>query len=177
MSRAQGLVAHVAEIRRHVGEQRQVVETIGVDELWPEPIELVSFGVRVAPETELAVDLFLESVSGGVTVVGTVTGRWTGVCRRCLTDVAGDLSVAIDETFEDRPTEGETYPITGDTMDLAPMVAESLLLALPPAPLCRDDCVGPEPDAFPVIIESDDALPPRDARWAGLDELRESLDP
>jgi uncharacterized protein len=53
-----------------------------------------------------------------------------------------------------------------------------VLLALPVAPLCRDDCPGPEPEGFPVEIESDESTDgdepsQRDPRWAALDQLRD----
>jgi uncharacterized protein len=52
-----------------------------------------------------------------------------------------------------------------------------VLLHLPLAPLCREDCRGPAPDAFPAVVagELDDepADGPRgDPRWAALDVLR-----
>src|SRR5690606_40148714 len=42
------------------------------------------------------------------------------------------------------------WPIEGEEIDLAEVAREALLLALPLAPLCRDDCTGPAPDAFPT---------------------------
>ena len=36
----------------------------------------------------------------------------------------------------------ETYPLSGEQLDLAPLVHDALLLELPIAPLCRDDCAG-----------------------------------
>jgi uncharacterized protein len=42
---------------------------------------------------------------------------------------------------------------------------------LPLAPLCRDDCRGPDPERFPALSESDEANPAIDPRWAALGEL------
>ena len=87
----------------------------------------------------------------------------------------------VREVFEPRPVEGETYPLADDTVDLEPMVRDAVLLALPLAPLCGDDCLGPAPDVFPAVVEGDGpvddgdreaAEPPADPRWAALDELR-----
>jgi uncharacterized protein len=86
--------------------------------------------------------------------------------------------VDLSEVFEARPTPGETYPIQGDDIDLEPVVRDAVLLHLPLAPLCGDDCRGPAPDAFPAVpadvagAESGDA-PVRDPRWAALDVLRD----
>ncbi len=46
-----------------------------------------------------------------------------------------------------------------------------MLLALPLAPLCAEGCLGPAPDEFPTGQPSAEAEPPRDPRWAALDDL------
>ena len=58
------------------------------------------------------------------------------------------------------------------------MMRDTVLLALPLAPLCAPDCLGPAPHAHPVLAADDrDAdepaeNAPRDPRWAALDQLR-----
>ncbi|HEY4376689.1 MAG TPA: YceD family protein, partial [Acidimicrobiales bacterium] len=71
-------------------------------------------------------------------------------------------------------TDGETFPLEGDHLDLGPMVHDTVLLALPLAPLCGPDCLGPAPDEFPTTVAADPdgpAEPARDPRWAALDDL------
>src|SRR6185436_90813 len=114
-------------------------------------------------------------------VSGRVRAPWVGECRRCLEEVVGDAAVDVQEIFERSPTEGETWPLGPDDIDLEPVVREAVLLALPLAPLCREDCMGPDPDRFPARVEDDTADeldtdpeeedPPKDPRWAALDEL------
>ena len=50
------------------------------------------------------------------------------------------------EVFEWEPTEGETWPINDQRIDLALAAREAAVLALPLAPLCSEDCAGPGPD-------------------------------
>lgn len=158
---------NTVELRRSVGNQREFAETVAID-------DLALPSVRVRAGSELRVELLLETLSGGVAVTGTVSGTWQGECRRCLDPVDGVLVVEIAEVYEDHPTEGETYPISGDHLDLEPMVRELTLLGLPIDALCRTDCVGPLPDEFPVAVAEDDVLPPSDPRWAALDALRDN---
>jgi uncharacterized protein len=68
---------------------------------------------------------------------------------------------------------GETWPLTSDEIDLEPVVREAVLLALPLAPLCDEGCLGPAPERFPATVEDGDVAeePPRDPRWAALDQL------
>jgi uncharacterized protein len=103
---------------------------------------------------------------------------WTAECRRCLDPIRDVATVDLREVFEVSPVEGETYPIDGDEVDLEPVVRDAALLHLPLAPLCRPDCAGPAPEAFPATVEGEGPEPDepaRDPRWAALDEL--SFDP
>lgn len=129
------------------------------------------------PLTEpLVAELALDSSPGHLDVTGSLVTSWIGYCRRCLTEVAGPLEVGVDERFAVRPElhpDHDAYPIVDDQIDLAPMIAESLLISLPMLPLCRRDCPGPDPEAHPIVV-TDAVDPPGDSRWAALDELRGS---
>ena len=107
------------------------------------------------------------SAAEGVLVAGTATGRWSVPCRRCLEPMQGDLVAEISELFEVRPTEGETWPLQEDGIDLGPMLREVALLCFPLAPLCRAECEGPAPDRFPTG-------PPR---WRRLKNRPSVVDP
>jgi uncharacterized protein len=133
----------------------------------------------VPEDADIEVEGVLEAIEGGITLLGHLRAPWVGACRRCLDDVTGDLDVELSEVFEARPTPGETYPIDGDDIDLEPVVRDAVLLHLPLAPLCREDCRGPAPEALPVVVEGDtqEGEEPRgDPRWAALDVLREDPD-
>jgi uncharacterized protein len=79
---------------------------------------------------------------------GRVVGVWAAECRRCLEEVRGPLEASLHEVFEWAPTEGETWPINDQRIDLAPAAREAAVLALPLAALCSEDCAGPAPDRF-----------------------------
>ena len=160
----------ITELRRRPGTQREIHTTTSLP-------DLQVTGAQVPDDADLVVDATLESVEGAaVTVKGSVRVPWTAECRRCLDPVEGVVDVRLDEVFEQHPTEGETYPIEGDEVDLEPIVRDAALLNLPLAALCGPDCAGPAPEAFPARVEGDaapdgDAEPARDPRWAALDEL------
>jgi uncharacterized protein len=131
-------------------------------------------GSRVVEGAPVALDLRLESVNEGVVVKGAVRVPWEGECRRCLGPVRRVLDTSVFEVFEDEPVEGETSKLDIDRIDLEPLVRETILLELPMAPLCRDDCAGLCPECGADRNETDcghgDEV--RDVRWAALDELR-----
>lgn len=116
--------------------------------------------------------LVVDAMSDSLSVTGELTVDWQGDCRRCLGDAEGSCTVDFQEIFERRPVEGETFQLTDDTVDLEPMVRELVMLGLPLAPLCGDDCRGPAPEAFPALPEVDEEpTPSGDPRWAALDAL------
>src|SRR5205823_7859177 len=91
---------------------------------------------RVPEHGEAAIDALLEMASGtSILVSGTVSAPWEGECRRCLGRAAGTLSTSVRELFEDRPDPEETYKLSGDQLDLEPLVRDAVLLELPQAPL------------------------------------------
>ena len=160
------------ELRRRPGTQREVQVAMPLPDLG------VS-SARVPEGADVAVDGVLEAIEGAMTITGTVTAPWVGDCRRCLDPVEGTLEVPVREVFEAHPTDGETYLLEEDEVDLEPVVRDAVLLHLPLAPLCRPDCPGPAPEAFPAVVPGDgddevdaDGERAPDPRWAGLDQLK-----
>ena len=168
------LVIGIADLRRQPGTRRHVTEEIVLPGL--------GISAAVVPDDRpIRLDVELETLSNGLVATGTVTVPWEGDCRRCMDPVRGESVAEIREIFEPRPTEGETYPLGDDLVDLEPMVRDAALLALPLAPLCSTDCAGPAPESFPTGpsggaselgdgSDHDGERPP-DPRWAALSEL------
>jgi uncharacterized protein len=155
----------VSELRRRPGNRRRVERLVPLDGL------AISTASVVAGE-EGRLDVTLESLTDGVTATGSVRFRWEGPCRRCLEPTGGTIDAPIREVFADRPEGGDVLAVEGDAVDLGPVVRDAVVLALPMAPLCRDDCPGPDPEHFPVVAAEESAEAPADPRWAALSELR-----
>jgi uncharacterized protein len=168
-------VVHVARLRRSPGasspEVRRgpVVLAGPLDELGIDP------GRSVVPlGAEAECDVTLRAFDGGIAAVGTVSAPWEGICRRCTVPVTGELRIAVSERFGKAPiSEDEMYPIVDDAIDLGPLVRDAIVLELPAAPLCREDCRGLCPQCGADRNESEcGCVAPRDPRWANLDVLR-----
>ena len=158
------MVVPVAELLRRPGSHRKLslefdAEGIGTsDAVVQGPIEL---------------RIHMVSVKNGLEVTGTVEAGWNGSCRRCLEPIERAVKQNLQELFAIAPNDEETYPIQDGEADLAPMVRDCLVLSLPIAPLCSEDCAGPAPDAYPMNHpEQPEGDRPRDPRWAALDALR-----
>lgn len=156
----------LAAALRHPGNARPVVVAAELD-------GLSGIAAEVAAGSPVAVDLMLERVPEGIVVRGTLTAAWNAACSRCLEPVAGEISVHVDELFETHPLEGETYQLDEDVIDLEPMVRDALLLELPLAPLCADDCAGlcPTCGVNQNVTHCECVTQEIDPRWAALRSL------
>lgn len=177
MSPGRELRLGVGDLLNRSGTRREVSRDLAVP-------ELEVSGSTVPGGSTARLDLVVESTADPSTlaVTGTVVAPWRGSCRRCLEAVEGDLEVELHEIVARDPIDEEVWALDGEEIDLGSMIREALLLALPLAPLCGDDCLGPAPEEFPAAPAADAAGEGEgvddeqtrlaDPRWAALDELR-----
>lgn len=103
----------------------------------------------------IEIDARLESVLEGVLVTATAGLQVRAECARCLEPVAWQEEVAFSELFvypatdargavvEEPADADDTLPtLEDDLIDLEPTLRDAVVLALPLAPLCREDCAG-----------------------------------
>ncbi len=156
----------VGDLLKRFGAQRTVTVRAHLD------------GLRVGaasidPAADIEVDLQLERIAEGVVARGEVQAPWSAPCSRCLAATSGDLAATVDELFEPTPVDGETYLLDGEILDLEPMIRDALVLELPQAPTCRDDCAGLCPQCgVDRNVETCTCAPEfNDPRWAALQTL------
>jgi uncharacterized protein len=165
---ARPFVVRVATLRRQMGASRQ--------ERREGLIEGLGAVAVVVPEGEMVgVDLTLSSYPGGIMATGTVTARWQGECRRCGGPVDGTVVAAVRERFVPAAAselDDDAYPLSGDELDLEPLARDAVLLDLPLAPLCSEECLGLCPCCGENWNLAPCACPPDgDPRWSALDVL------
>jgi len=131
--------------------------------------------VGVPEGSDLAFDLRLESVSEGVLVSGAVQVTVTGECARCLDPLSQGLRVEVQQLYvypgnEVESDDDEVGRLVDDMIDLEPLLRDAVVLALPLAPVCRDDCPGlcPECGARLADVGSGHRHDQADPRWAAL---------
>ena len=130
------LTLDVRDLIGRPGSSREVGLSELVEDLRTELVE-------VPADRPVALALLLESVTDGLLISGGVTGRVTMSCARCLATFEQDLQVTVHELFAPEPEEDEdVYPVREGSVDLEPMIRDALVLAMPFAPLCREDCLG-----------------------------------
>jgi uncharacterized protein len=152
----------------------------------PAPDEPARFGletIAVPAGAPIALDIRLEAVTEGVYVSGTARARLVGECARCLEELTEDVEARIGELFAfpdsvtDETTDSDELPrVIDDYVDLEQTVRDALVVDLPMAPLCRDDCPGlcPECGERRADLPADHGHETLDPRWAALRE-RSSL--
>ena len=125
------LLVNATELLRQPGTQRSIESSI----------DLVTIGAE-DPRLSGDVDIVVELVStlNDIEVVGTLCVAWADHCARCLRPVATTLVIEVDERYAEpssdpgRPDDPEAFPIANGQLDLAAMVREEVLLAVPDAP-------------------------------------------
>lgn len=167
---ASPLVINIVELTRRPGSTKDVHVEV--------PAESLAFDdARIDGSHDVAVNLQIESVNGGLVVHGEVRAHAHGVCSRCLTDIDLLLSSDVDELYQRVLDNPDAYPLEGEQMDLSAMVRETVLLGIPEAPLCRPDCPGLCPTCGANLAAGSCGCAPKagDDRWAVLDQLKGKL--
>lgn len=168
------LVFDVSRLGRRPGAMQEVRQTV------PSPGRIGLDLIAIEPGAPLDLDLRLESVSEGVLVSGTVHGPTRGECSRCLEPVTGEIDIALTELFaypdsltESTTEEDEVGHVVDHTVNLEQPILDAVGLALPFAPLCREDCPGLCPQCGVALAGAgpDHHHDQIDPRWAKLAKL------
>jgi uncharacterized protein len=136
---------------------------------------LETIGVPEGAPVQLSVQL--EAVTEGVYVSGTVHATLEGECARCLDPIHDEITVELGELFAypdsatDETTDADELPrVVDELVDVEQTVRDAVVLALPLAPLCADDCPGLCPDCGErrADLAPDHGHETLDPRWAAL---------
>jgi uncharacterized metal-binding protein YceD (DUF177 family) len=159
------------ELGRRAGSMQELDRTAPAPANWR--VELI--GVPEGADVRLR--LRLESVMEGVLVTGDLDVPVAGSCARCLEPVEDTLHLTVQElyaysgsTTEATSEEDEVRRIEGDFLDLAPLARDTIVLSLPLAPVCTEDCAGLCVDCGQRLddLPADHAHEVVDSRWADL---------
>jgi uncharacterized protein len=159
------------ELGRRAGAMQELDRTVPAPHDWR--VEMIG----VPAEAQAHLRLRLESVMEGVLVSGDIEVPLTGSCARCLEPIEDTLTLAVQElyayegsTTEATSEEDEVRRIEGDFLDLEPLARDTVVLNLPLAPVCTQDCAGLCVDCGQRLddLPADHAHEVLDPRWAGL---------
>jgi uncharacterized protein len=150
-----------------------------VSRVVPAPADLGLGGVVEVPEgTEIELNVRLEAVMEGVLASGTAATSFSGECVRCLDAVGGHVVVDVQELYAYPENEAGTEAgeddlfVVEDKIDLEQPVRDAIVLALPSAPVCREDCPGLCAECGARLADDPSHMhDTTDPRWAALAEL------
>ena len=162
------------EYARRPGSMRTVHETVPAPDLLGE-----KDGVAVVPPgSDVELDLRLEAVVEGVLATGTARAAVAAECVRCLEPLDLEVEAEFQELYffpgEDTGGDEDAVFLVNDLLDLEPVVHDAVVLALPSAPLCREDCLGLCPECGAALNEDPEhSHEIVDPRWAALADLKD----
>lgn len=163
-----------------VGAEAKVIErTFEADK-----IDLSDEDVELTGSVELVAEIVKQATKTMLT--GTIGTSISRDCIRCLEPVAGDLVFEFETSFvdaenEDSITDAEVSIeeldislVEDGKIDLADVVREQILLALPIQIFCKDDCKGlcPKCGVNLNLIDCKCSDDETDPRWAALKGLK-----
>ena len=160
-------VLPVRDLVHRPGEMREHSLDVPAPSKWGEGLVAVDEG------EPLDIDVRLESVHEGILVSGEVGTEYTGVCSRCLTDIAEGLQVEFQELFAYPGDEETDFEVQDDHVDLETLVRDAAVLSLPFQPVCQPDCPGLDPITGERLATSTGAetAAPIDPRWSALQQI------
>ncbi len=167
---ASPFVVNVSDLLAHIGKERrgQVVE----------PVDYRLEMARTDPATPLQADVVLRSIPGGIMVEGDVAAPAVLICNRCLTEWPEEQHVRLRELYSSDQDDDADYHVSGDEVDLEPLLRDEVTLALPLLPLCRPGCAGLCPNCGADL--NTDACPGHEdassSPFASLRDLLETQD-
>jgi uncharacterized protein len=181
LDQRQPLVLDVRSLQRRPGSMVTVTRSV------PAPAGLGVAMARVPEGSPIDLDLRLESVLEGVLVSGTADLEISAECSRCLDPVSWHEEFDLTELFrypstdargavveEDDESDDPLPVLEDDLIDLEPTLRDAVVLDLPLAPLCSEDCQGLCSECGARLADepqhSHDASDPR---WAALAALME----
>jgi uncharacterized protein len=163
------LVIDTRALSRRTGASRTVHLTA------PAPPGLRTGLAEIPEGTKVRLEVRLESVADGILATLAAAAPVAAECARCLEAFTSSVAVHSQDLFSYGQPGGEAvedgYSLDGDLLDLEPALRDALVLALPLAPRCREDCPGLCPECGAQLAQAGpghrhDAG--GDPRWARL---------
>ena len=90
----------------------------------------------------------VQELGGLIYVKGDIQAEAQFVCARCLTSYREELHIPFAETFAPATADiewdedSDIHEITGEEIELDPILEEDFLLSVPAFPVCNKDCKG-----------------------------------
>lgn len=137
------------------------------------PVEELELGLRddlIQAPRPLRYEATAELMGDEILVQGALNLPLKCVCVRCLKPF--DSRLELDPWTQLLPLEGEeAVSVSGDCVDLTPIMREDILLEFPQHPLCEADCRGlPKTSVGKAKKPVQSELKP--SAWAALDKLK-----
>jgi uncharacterized protein len=93
----------VAEVGRRPGQSQDVETTL------PAPSGIGDDFYGVAPDSDVVLDVRIDSITDGLLVTGDITATFSGECSRCLIPISEQKSAHVEAYFPYEPDNRDTH--------------------------------------------------------------------
>jgi uncharacterized protein len=131
----------IGRLGQALGEQLRVSDDIAVP-----PVDLGE--EHFDPAGPAHFDVTLSNTGAGIVASGTIAATMHTTCARCLTPTDITITAEVDGFYvepghdEGLPEEQEVEIIRDERVDLEPALTQALVVELPLAPVCSNECRG-----------------------------------
>jgi len=163
-------------------------EPVGSTRQYDIEADIATLDEEISPLAPLTGQVHFLRTDAGILVQGWVQTKVNLQCSRCLAPLVVPLEVLLEEEYRPRVPLGSVGKRSDEDedpalfideyqiLDLAEVIRQELLLALPTRPLCRSDCAGLCPACGQDLNEGPcECARAVDPRWAALEMVSGEL--
>lgn len=124
----------------HINVRDLLAESVGYHQVYAitgERPEFEAITLTKAVEGEITIS----RLDASLLVRGHIQTEIELECHRCLRTFTRPIEITFHQEYSEHPNDDE-LPIENDTIDLAPLIEQELVVNLPLKVLCTPDCQG-----------------------------------
>ncbi|MFT4147567.1 MAG: DUF177 domain-containing protein [Micrococcaceae bacterium] len=158
----------VSDLRKNVGTTFEETKRLHANSDMGNPI------ISIKEGSPMNLNVELDSVTEGIFAQFVLQAVASGECSRCLDPLKQTTEASGNAMFEYHAQEqdDEQYLVIDDTIDLEPLVRDTVVTQLAFNPVCKDDCLGLcSSCGFRMEEDPQHHHEVKDPRWSALEGL------
>jgi len=124
----------------HINVRDLLVESVGYNRTYKISGERPEFA-DIRLDQDIEGEIQISRLDDNLLVTGQLSTAILLECDRCLRTFARPIRMNLHQEYSENPVDDQ-LPITDETIDIAPLAEQEIILGTPIKILCRQDCPG-----------------------------------